>query len=76
MNLNTVHSFIILILNIVYTAGVESVAKRLIYRVEEVNLTQLSQRELQQIFEKLCNSDFQTLRQFCRYLTNNIKYKY
>mmetsp|Transcript_31835 Transcript_31835/g.43687 ORF Transcript_31835/g.43687 Transcript_31835/m.43687 type:complete len:436 (+) Transcript_31835:161-1468(+) len=37
----------------------------LIYRVEDVNMKQLDQRELQYILEKKCDSDFQSFREFC-----------
>lgn len=48
-------------------AGEKMGLKRLVAKVEDINYTQLSQKELQQIFETTCDSDFQALREFCRY---------
>jgi len=50
--------------------GQESGTKALFYRREDVDLSQLSQREWQSIYEKLCDSDFQTLRNFVGSISN------
>eukprot|EP01038_Epipyxis_sp_PR26KG_P016474 gene16474-22473_t len=44
--------------------GIESPSAKLIHRVEDVNRSQLSQKELQQLFETQCQSDFKRLREF------------
>lgn len=47
-------------------AGEQSYRRQLLYRVEDVNTKQLTQREFQQLFERHCCGDFQTFREFFR----------
>lgn len=46
------------------TAGEEDFTRKLLYRVEDMNLTQVKQKEWQRIFEELCSFDFANLRSF------------
>jgi len=48
----------------VFVAGEEDFTRKIMYRVEDMNLTQLKQREWQRIFEELCSFDFADLRSF------------
>jgi len=45
-------------------AGEEEFSRKILYRVEEMNLSQLKQKEWQRIFEELCSFDFANLRSF------------
>lgn len=52
-----------------FEAGKERATKKLLYRIEDIDIRQLSSKEFQQVYEKLCSSDFKEFLQFC----NSIK---
>lgn len=48
----------------VMIAGEEDFTPKILYRVEEMNLSQIKQKEWQRIFEELCSFDIANLRSF------------